>query len=533
MQISAGTLYRKVVEDLSEGPTDEVSAMRGEMLCRALLKKLEPTRASARHSLRDAAYKKFLAVNRRMEGTYPVHHEDPLVGLAIGEGRNLLRSFFPDTQFYEPDPRNGSFGPGAVSGEAGTDPYSKGAVWSYSDTQHLAFFLRGPYVDLSELTAVRRRVAAATRTTSRITTVPKTVDIDRVIMIEPSLNMFVQQAIRYDLEAILCKLGIRLSHQQEINKALAQRASRDDSLSTLDLESASDSISLSFAESYLPPDLLWWCKSVRAESVEIGSEIYALNMLSTMGNATTFPLQTLIFATLVMGTYRALGIKPCSSGFLTRNWGVFGDDIIVDRRAYDLLFKVLVCCGFVPNPEKSFKQGLFRESCGGDYFDGYPVRGVYIKRLKTPQDMCSAYNRLHRWSIHYNVRLDKTLRYLRRCSGSPFVPVWAPDTAGLQTTEGVGSYYAWVERKCRVKYTDYEPDLALLAILLGCVETCDEDRIVLPVRGETRYRKVCLRAHSWRNPLPHVTSFRLPDEVGVPYSHLWGGAAVRGVVPRH
>ena len=37
--------------------------------------------------------------------------------------------------------------------------------------------------------------------------------------------------------------------------------------------------------------------------------------------------------------------------------------------------------GFTPNEKKTFCEGPFRESCGGDFFEGQPVRAYFLKKL--------------------------------------------------------------------------------------------------------------------------------------------------------
>jgi hypothetical protein len=163
-----------------------------------------------------------------------------------------------------------------------------------------------------------------------------------------------------------------------------------------------------------------------------GAEV-ELHMVSSMGNAYTFPLQTLLFSSLVYGVYRALSInleRPYRQSL--GNFAVFGDDIIVVRKAYNLVCRMLSICGFSVNVDKSFNEGYFRESCGRDYWCGDNVRGVYIKTLKHISDRYSAINRLNAWSAQWGIPLPRTIRFLMEGLRMLPVPFDEMDVAGIK-----------------------------------------------------------------------------------------------------
>jgi hypothetical protein len=163
-----------------------------------------------------------------------------------------------------------------------------------------------------------------------------------------------------------------------------------------------------------------------------------------MGNGFTFPLQTVLFASVVTAVYRVYGIKPVHSRYHpvrrpealgTSNFGVFGDDIIVVREAYDLVCRMLSLLGFQVNSDKSFNTGLFRESCGHDYYRGYNVRGVYLQTLSDECDCFSAINRLNRWSAAHLVPLAGLVGFLSKKVRKFYVPYDEADDAGLKVPE--------------------------------------------------------------------------------------------------
>jgi hypothetical protein len=114
-----------------------------------------------------------------------------------------------------------------------------------------------------------------------------------------------------------------------------------------------------------------------------------------------------------------------------KNWGVFGDDIVVLEEAFGPVKRLLGILGFRPNVDKSFgrNDGTFRESCGSDFYRGVNVRGVYCKRLDTVQDWYILINSLTDWSARHGIKLDLTMSWLLNQVPRTEVPPWEnPDT---------------------------------------------------------------------------------------------------------
>jgi hypothetical protein len=190
----------------------------------------------------------------------------------------------------------------------------------------------------------------------------------------------------------------------------------------------------------LPKDVLSILRSARSAVTTLpgGAEV-ELHMISSMGNAYTFPLQTIFFTAVVLTVYKMLGIKaelphrgPFTVDGTLGNFAVFGDDIIVRTEAYHSVCQALSLFGFKVNQDKSFFEGDFRESCGHDYIRGYNVRGVYLKSLKTLQDQYSAINRLNRWSAKWGIPLPSTIHACSQGMRKLYVPMHVEDTAGVK-----------------------------------------------------------------------------------------------------
>jgi hypothetical protein len=147
---------------------------------------------------------------------------------------------------------------------------------------------------------------------------------------------------------------------------------------TLDLSNASDTVSFELVKLVLPP--LWFeaLRALRSPSTLIEGQWCILEKFSSMGNGYTFELETLIFAALLTVMVRKLG----GVGLLGVDVFVFGDDLIVPDEYASACVSMLKFFGFSLNLEKSFIGPVgFRESCGGDYFDGHDVRPHYLKKI--------------------------------------------------------------------------------------------------------------------------------------------------------
>lgn len=269
---------------------------------------------------------------------------------------------------------------------------------------------------------------------NRLFFVPKNAEISRTCCTEPAINMLLQQS----LGAFLChclerSFRIKLDEQPTHNREMARVGSIDGSLGTIDLRSASDSISWSLIKKICPNNLLGYFRLFRSPTAELpNGDRVDLRMISTMGNGFTFPLQTIIFACAVRAVYQEKGIP---SSCPRTQFGVFGDDIVVRREAYADVVNLLTRLGFKVNDTKSFNTGPFRESCGYDWYTGTFVRGVYIRSLETHPEIYSAANRLQRWSALTGILLPKTIRFLLDSLGEEplVVPFSESFDSGFQT----------------------------------------------------------------------------------------------------
>jgi hypothetical protein len=240
---------------------------------------------------------------------------------------------------------------------------------------------------------------------NRIVTVPKNAKTDRVIAIEPHMNMYVQKGIGSVIRSRLLEVGVDLN-DQSLNQRLAQEGSRSGMLATVDLSAASDTISLELVEQLLPEDWVLAIKQTRSPVgvAPDGSKI-EYQKVSSMGNGFTFELESLIFWALVSS------VVDYNPEVTDRRIGVYGDDLIFSVTCYHQVVELLSFVGFKTNDKKSFCYGWFRESCGKHYFHGSDVSPFYVREdIDSNERLIWAANQVRRYaSQRYGYGLDADL----------------------------------------------------------------------------------------------------------------------------
>jgi hypothetical protein len=475
MEVSSSALVSLLAEDLREAVACDFTvvrdffpgaSVRDVFACRlysSIVKKLQDDESS---EAKTRCLEKFLAANSRCKAW----RYDPSLSRdeeLFGTLQTVLDEFFhpdgePLVSSYFDVLRQGRCGPGASLGANGNDFYTKLFSSKLTCTSPVLYDLYGDYLQWfpdwlrAEFNRITEFGPFQVVDCSSLSFVRKSRDIARSICTEPTLNMFFQLGLGEIISARLkSRFGIDLSRQPDRNKRLARLGSLDDDFVTIDLESASDSVSESLVEALVPEDLKTILWQIRTPKVRVGADEYLLHMISTMGNGFTFPLQTTIFAGIVVAAMRCndVEIRRCDAPLA--NWGVFGDDIICPsgKTARDVL-RLLRLCGFVVNHDKSYVSGPFRESCGADYYQGVDVRGVYLKTLKTQNSRYVAINRLNEWSARSGIMLPRTVGYLRDSVRVLAIPPYEAQDAGIRSPFPIFPI-PW--RKQRYVYRCYEP----------------------------------------------------------------------------
>lgn len=207
---------------------------------------------------------------------------------------------------------------------------------------------------------------------NKIITVPKNSKINRVIAVEPGINLYFQKGIGSMIKRRLRAFGVDLTSQKR-NQSLALLGSLNGLVATVDFSSASDSIAQRLVQYLLPERWYTVMAHLRCQSGKLGDKIINWEKFSSMGNGFTFELESLIFW--------AASIAVCDEvSESTQDVSVYGDDVILPCSVYPRFASFTSFLGFTVNAQKSFFSGHFRESCGAHYFEGLDVKPIYHKK---------------------------------------------------------------------------------------------------------------------------------------------------------
>ncbi len=412
----------------------------------SVFKKLQPKQASK--MLASAAYSSFIEANNRCAGWATTRSDvdyDFIDRLRVQAEKDL--DCLKDWSWYDYLDNAGLItGPGSSLFSQGQNSFFEKLFINRLvttdinlHTELMRYYAR---TNRSLLAAERQRQTltgevATVVNYSRLGVVRKNAKTDRTICTEPNLNMIFQRALGEGINhALRVHYGYDEALQPDRNREHARTGSLYGDLCTIDLSSASDTISLALCKAILPSWIFAAITDCRSPNTLLDDELIPLAMVSSMGNGFTFPLETYIFSVITRVTaaehglaFRRFDHDRVDAG----NYGVFGDDIICPSVLFDSLNLRLEMCGFIPNREKSYAHGYFRESCGTDWYGGYDVRGVYLKRIDRVQDRYSAFNRLVRWGLRNQFTLYNTLSVLlsdgwRQC----VIPASDPDVEGYK-----------------------------------------------------------------------------------------------------
>lgn len=198
----------------------------------------------------------------------------------------------------------------------------------------------------------------------RVTFVPKDSRGPRTICIFHHMDMFIQKGLQEKLYDFTergyspAKGYINFSDQR-INQRLAYLGSIDGCLATIDLKDASDLVPWNLVKLLCPAEWYEALASTRSDVVKVNGQAFDIKKYAAMGSALCFPIEAFVFWSI------AKTVSPYAY--------VYGDDIIVPNdKAYDVI-AALESYGLQVNHGKTLTQGLFRESCGGDYYGGLNI----------------------------------------------------------------------------------------------------------------------------------------------------------------
>jgi len=238
---------------------------------------------------------------------------------------------------------------------------------------------------------------------NKVITVPKDASTDRIIAVEPGLNLWFQQGLGECIRRRLLRVGVNL-RDQRINQEYARQGSLSGEYATVDLSSASDSIATELVRELLPPRWFSVMDSCRSRLGRIGDQWVEWSKFSSMGNGFTFPLESLIFyaAAKAATEYVHSISRVC----------VYGDDIVLPVSAYKLFSDLMDYYGFQINETKTYKETWFRESCGAHWYRGVDIKPAYLKsRLSSALTVFRAANTIRRLAHRRKYEIACDLRF--------------------------------------------------------------------------------------------------------------------------
>jgi hypothetical protein len=174
---------------------------------------------------------------------------------------------------------------------------------------------------------------------------------------------------------------------QSVNRRLAMVGSLTGSLATLDLSEASDRVSNQLVRLLASnfPHFGEALDATRSRKADVpGKGVIRLSKFASMGSALTFPIEAMVFMTVVF-----IGIEKELNRPLTRRdiyllrdkVRVYGDEIIVPTHCAQSVTEALELFGFKVNTTKSFWTGRFRESCGREFYMGEDVSITRVRSI--------------------------------------------------------------------------------------------------------------------------------------------------------
>lgn len=428
-----------------------------------------------------------------------------LSDLLIGEFLSNVSWFVREWMGAVPKDLNSRFGPGATL----TD---RGRLTSIPDKMSSAPTVTGASLDLVPLwdqTAWARYLKQSFPYRSnpvradydRYCGVPKDALKERGICVGPSLNIYFQLGVGSLLRSRLKKrANIDLDGGQSLHTRVACGASLSGEFATIDLSSASDTVAFMLVKRLVSKQWFEVLTTLRTPATRFGSKEHRLHKFSAMGNGYTFELETLIFAAFAAQVMVDSGLSPVFG----ENVFVYGDDIIVPTRCAQALIDRLSFVGFSTNVRKTYTDGWFRESCGGDFFRGTAVIPHYIEKFPlAPQEWISLANGLRRsaivsddgvwlrpwlkrgWLLCLN-QIPSSIRKFRGPTELGDVLIHdTPDRWTYRTKHSIRYFWGYTARSIPLEWKYFSPGIQLASALYGVPSAGPTVR-----SGRVRYRVV-------------------------------------------
>ena len=317
------------------------------------------------------------------------------------EARSLLYRLFSSFDPTDITPRHG---PGVVA--------TKQRLWGKFSWSNVAGQITDVYpfdayfcASLGHVVDRYRTFASITEKSlpARVLLVPKDSRGPRLISCEPVDYQWIQQGlgtaiVKHVEKHWLTRDNVRFTDQTP-NRVAALSGSHNGRYATLDLNEASDRVSLRLVRLLFPYTVLPYLEACRSSSTVLpDGRTIPLRKFAPMGSCLCFPVLSLVvWSLLTAGT---------NDTYTRERIYVYGDDVIVPTAYAANAMSILESFGLKINRDKSCTSGLFRESCGMDAFQGADVTPVRLRTVWSDTRSPSVYTS---WIEYANSFYDRHL----------------------------------------------------------------------------------------------------------------------------
>jgi len=370
-------LWRKLQEDITEnGFNSQSVGLSLKWLRQCLLfcykAEFEPTEDQLHQSQKD-----FVEIDSNLD-IFDQYYESSKDQVFFRTVRQLISRVIAKIDWLNIDP---SHGPGAVFPSFVPSERSRFDTVYDSIEENYPFYeffcgLPNYWPSASEV-ANDTHLTRAGDIVAKLVAVPKDSRGPRLICVHPREAIWIQQGHRRLLMNAIASNPLTSGKinflDQGVNAGLASLASMDRSYCTIDLSEASDRISLSLVRDLFghASKYIECCRAKHCQLLD--GTVHTLRKAFPMGNASTFPMEALIFWAAVRAGIRCQCGENCTDIY------VYGDDIIVPVKYHDAALRGLIRIGLKPNANKTFLRGFFRESCGMDAYSGVCVTPLRVR----------------------------------------------------------------------------------------------------------------------------------------------------------
>lgn len=245
----------------------------------------------------------------------------------------------------------------------------------------------------------------------KVTAVEKSYKAPRIIAQEQVYRGYMIQGLRKIWVDWITRTGEDAYvdvEDQSVNQEWCRLGSIDGRYVTADLTHASDSASYRFGAALCGEGFMKYIYNPYcSHNLSLEKSTLKSNIFLTSGSPITFIFESVLFLAIARAATNYANIfvvkdkryKPCLPP------RTFGDDTLIDPRAYEIFCVMLERFGFTINKDKTFGEGsTYRESCGVEYRHGYPLHTIKWPRncfklqqnKMSPEDLSSIISLQHK-----------------------------------------------------------------------------------------------------------------------------------------